>query len=49
MRCTGGAVASPDVLPNKVIGEDQVSEEVSFTYLCEDPALTADAALQPKT
>ena len=24
----GGAVASPDVLPNKVIGENEVSEEV---------------------
>ncbi len=28
MVLTGGAVASPDILPDKVIGEDQVTEQV---------------------
>ena len=26
-----GAVASPELLPDKVIGDDQVSEQVCFT------------------
>ena len=28
--CSGGVVASPDLIPDKVIGGDQVSDEVGY-------------------
>ena len=30
MFCSGGVVASPDLIPDKVIGGDQVSDEVAY-------------------